>query len=429
MIESFGSAAGQIAQFIQRIRTQEALHASEEHFRQLFATIPIPIWLYDAASLRFLEVNDAAVERYGYSQQEFLAMTVQDIRAPASLAGTRNLEDSQTEETRPGQWKHRTKDGQLLDVEIHCHAVDLAGNSAVLVAARDVTEHNRMEVELRHGQKLQAVGGLAAGIAHEINTPIQFVGDNVRFLSDSFASLDQLFEKYAQMRATACTGTVPSTLLEEVKAAEQKVNLPYLRQEIPAALDQTLDGIRRVATIVRALKTFSHVDLGGEKTAADLNAALQSTIVVASSELKYVAEVETVFGDLPPVVCQIGDLNQVFLNLLVNAAHSIGDVVKNSGSKGRVRVETRQEGDSAVISISDTGAGIPEPIQGRIFEPFFTTKETGRGSGQGLALARAIVVEKHGGSLTFESEVGKGTTFYVRIPLNGSQATLAVGAR
>ena len=429
VLETFSSAAGQIAQFIQRMRTQVALHASEEHFRQLFATIPIPIWLYDAVSLHFLEVNDAAIERYGYSLQEFLAMTVQDLCAPAGDAAPKDVDDADVEEPRPGQWKHRTKSGQLLDVEIHSQQVNLAGASAILVAARDVTEHNRMEVELRHGQKLQAVGGLAAGIAHEINTPIQFVGDNVRFLNDSFKELDLLFERYTQVRAAASAGNLSAELLEEVSAAEQKVNLPYLRQEIPAALEQTLDGIRRVATIVRALKTFSHVDLGKEKAAADLNAALESTIIVARSELKYVAEVETAFGDLPPVICQIGDLNQVFLNLLVNAAHSIGDVVKNTGSMGRVRIETRREGESVVVSISDTGAGIPDRIQGRIFEPFFTTKETGRGSGQGLALARAIVVEKHGGSLTFETEIGKGTTFYVRIPLNGSHASLAAAAR
>jgi signal transduction histidine kinase len=148
-----------------------------------------------------------------------------------------------------------------------------------------------------------------------------------------------------------------------------------------------------------------------------LNEALESTLIVASNELKYVADVETVFGDLPPVKCYLGDLNQVFLNLLVNAAHSIADVVKESGQRGRIRLETKTEEEWAVIALSDSGTGIPVEIRSRIFDPFFTTKAVGKGTGQGLALARAIVVEKHGGTLTFETEIGKGTTFYIRIPL------------
>ncbi|MFN8546231.1 MAG: ATP-binding protein [Candidatus Binatia bacterium] len=154
-----------------------------------------------------------------------------------------------------------------------------------------------------------------------------------------------------------------------------------------------------------------------EKLPADLNQALASTLTVARNELKYVADVETDFGDLPPVPCHLGDLNQVFLNLLVNAAHAIGDVVGTTGRKGQIGVRTAQEGGTVLIAISDTGGGIPEGIRDKIFEPFFTTKEVGRGTGQGLALARAIVVEKHGGTLTFESTLGHGTTFFIRLPV------------
>ena len=426
-VECVVTAAGQIAQFIKRVRTRDALHASEEHFRQMFATIPVPIWLYDATSLKFLEVNDAALRHYGYSREEFLGMTVEDLNPAqtpeeAQVEIQNNLQIAANETLPTVPRKHRTKDGRLLDVEIHCQRVKFTGTSAILVAARDITEHNRMEVELRHGQKLQAVGSLAAGIAHEINTPIQFVADNVLFFSESFAELEPLFEKYSELYAAARTGPVPRELVEEVAAAEQKTELSYVRREIPAALKQTLDGVNRVTTIVQALKTFSHVDSDQKKAAADLNAALESTIIVARNELRYVADVETAFGELPPVICHVGDLNQVFLNLLVNAAHAITDVVKNSGKRGRIRVETRTEDDSAVVSISDTGAGIPEAIRMRIFEPFFTTKGVGKGTGQGLALARSIVVEKHGGSLTFESEVGKGTTFYIRIPMTKASA-------
>ncbi|MGA9897710.1 MAG: CHASE4 domain-containing protein [Terriglobales bacterium] len=295
------------------------------------------------------------------------------------------------------------------------------------------TERNQMAVELLHGQKLQAVGALAAGVAHEINTPIQFVGDNVRFLHESFAHIAKLLERYEALYQASC-GHATKPLLDAVDEARQRADLEFLRKEIPVALGQSLDGIGRIATIVRALKNFSHVDSGSQQTANDLNAALESTLVVARNEFKYLADVETAFGDLPLVVCYLGDLNQVFLNLMLNAAHSIADVVKGTDKMGSIRVETRvdskPDGDWAEVSISDTGTGIPEAVRERIFEPFFTTKPVGKGTGQGLALARAIVVEKHGGSLTFETEMGRGTTFHVRIPVNGigTQAARAAGA-
>jgi two-component system, NtrC family, sensor kinase len=282
---------------------------------------------------------------------------------------------------------------------------------------RDITGRDEAEMELRHAQKLESVGRLASGIAHEINTPIQFVGDNTRFLQDSFGGLKTLFAKYQQLRDAAGSGAVSPELLAEVRDVEEKSDCAYLLEEIPSALTQTLDGVTRVATIVRAMKEFAHPE-GKEMAAADLNRALLSTLTVARTELKYVADVETELGDLPLVVCNIGDLNQVFLNLLVNAAHAIGDVVKGTGEKGKIRVRTASENNTVLIAISDTGGGIPEAIRGRIFDPFFTTKEVGRGSGQGLAIARSVVVDRHRGTLTLESEVGKGTTFFIRLPLD-----------
>src|ERR1700723_3323439 len=295
-------------------------------------------------------------------------------------------------------------------------------NGAV-ISFTDISDKLQMEVELRHGQKLEAVGRLAAGIAHEINTPIQFIGDNTRFLQDSFGQGLEMIGKYEQIAEEAKRASFRPDLVQELDEILQRIEWGYLCAEIPKAMDQALDGVNRVATIVRAMKEFSHVDRSSEKAATDLNKAIESTLIVARNEVKYVADVETDFAALPPVVCHLGDLNQVFLNLLVNAAHAIADANAGTEQRGRIAVHTCCEGDFVVVSIADTGTGIPEAVRGKVFDPFFTTKEVGKGTGQGLALARNIVVDKHGGTLTFETQMGKGTTFYIRLPVNGVPTT------
>jgi PAS domain S-box-containing protein len=298
--------------------------------------------------------------------------------------------------------------------------VEAGEMKGAVICFNDVTDRKRMEVDLRHAQKLEAVGALAAGIAHEINTPIQFVGDNTRFLQDAFRDLSALVKAYEEFCQVTANGNSSTYALDQVAEARKKADWDYLETEIPKALEQALDGVNRVATIVRGMKEFSHVDRSPNKAAADLNKALESTLIVARNELKYVADVEVHFAEIPPVYCHLGDMNQVFLNLLINAAHAIADVVKGTQQKGRIGVKTRKDGNWVEVAISDTGTGVPEVVRDKIFDPFFTTKEVGKGTGQGLALARAIVVEKHGGTLTFETEVGKGTTFFIRLPLDDS---------
>lgn len=296
-------------------------------------------------------------------------------------------------------------------VEQRTHA--LAEAHATL--KKEMAERERMEAELRLAQKLEAVGQLAAGIAHEINTPIQYVGDSVHFLKTAFADLQTLVGKY---RDSFSAMSVPEAIQVELNEAEEVADLAYLNEQSPGAFARTLEGIGRVAEIVRAMKEFAHPD-HREKSPADLNQALLNTITVARNEYKYVAEVETSLGDLPPVHCNIGELNQVFLNLLVNAAHAVGDVVRDSQAKGCIGISTARDGDMVEIRIQDTGCGIPKEVRERVFDPFFTTKEVGKGTGQGLAIARSIVVEKHGGDLTFETEEGRGTIFTIRLPTDG----------
>jgi two-component system, NtrC family, sensor kinase len=248
------------------------------------------------------------------------------------------------------------RDGQIVDV---------------VVSFSNITERKRQEIELRRGQKLEAVGRPAAGIAHEINTPIQFIGDNTRFLQTAFQDELQLLHKYEELHVSATFGDVKEDLLLEITDFRKKADWEYLEREIPEAMEQMLDGPGRVSTIVCGMKEFSHVERRSEKAPGDINRALESTLIVARNELKYVADVETHFGELPPVICHQGDLNQVFPNLLINAAHAIEAALKNSGGQGKITVSTRTENDWVEIAIADTGGGIPVEVREKIFDPFF----------------------------------------------------------
>ena len=299
-----------------------------------------------------------------------------------------------------GRFHNRRKDGTPFEEEATISPVlDDTGTLRNFVAVkRNITAELELESKLRNAQKLEAVGQLAAGIAHEINTPAQYVGDNLQFLKDSFRDL-------LAMTNPSTDGTAPDE------------DAAFLVSEIPRAIDQSLEGVGRITKIVRAMKEFSH--RSDDKAPTDINRAIETTVTVARNEWKYVAEVVTDFDpELPQVECLRGELNQVVLNMIVNAAHAIADVVGDaSNGKGTITIATRHADGWAEIRISDTGTGIPESIRDRIFDPFFTTKEVGKGSGQGLAIAHSVVVQKHGGTISLESAPGTGATFVIRVPV------------
>jgi PAS domain S-box-containing protein len=387
----------------ERERAARALRASEDRYRQLFDAHPHPMWVRDRETGRFLAVNDAAVRRYGYSRDEFTAMTVHAIDPDAPPAGRAYPLTGTGQPVR-----HRLASGEVRQVEVSGNPIEFGDRPAYLVMAVDVTGRKLLEDQLRQAQKLEAIGQLAAGIAHEINTPVQYIGDNTTFLADAFKDLSAA--------VTRCRAGEPA---DPASAGD----LDYLLDEIPRAIDQTLEGVTHVARIVKAMKEFAHPGTG-EKVPVDLNHAVETVITVARSEWKYAAEVVTDLDpDLPPVPGLPGDLNQVLLNLLVNAAHAIQ--AAGGAKKGTVTISTRRVGGAAEVRVADTGCGIPEAIRGRVFEPFFTTKPVGQGTGQGLAIAHTAVVQRHGGSISFESAVGRGTTFVVCLPLSGDRVTIS----
>jgi two-component system, NtrC family, sensor kinase len=325
-----------------------------------------------------------------------------------------------------GRLKNRKKDGTIFEEESRISGVkDERGNVTNYVAVKkDITHEAALEMQLMQARKLESIGQLAAGIAHEINTPSQYVGDNIRFLQEAIEGFMTVIANFDALTQEMCPQLKSGELYSRLQQTEEDVDLEFLLEEAPTAINQSLEGIERISKIVAAMKEFAHPG-SGQMTPNDINKALNSTITVASNEWKYVAHVETDLREgLPMVPCYIGEMNQVFLNILVNAAHAIGSANRESG---KIRVSTALEEPFVRIDISDNGTGIPEAIQQRIFDPFFTTKEVGKGTGQGLAMAFATVTERHHGKLQVNSKEGEGTTFSLFLPLTQNEEAADAG--
>jgi PAS domain S-box-containing protein len=294
-----------------------------------------------------------------------------------------------------------------------------AGNEfdGIIIIGNDLTSHKILESQLAQAQKLEAVGQLAAGIAHEINTPTQYVGDNIGFIEDAFKDIFEILQPLSAQNEPNDPEKAAQTM-DTLNKMIRDADVEFLMQEIPLSIKQSKEGIQRVAEIVKSMKQFAHPG-GDEKSPLDINQAVQDTILVCRNEWKYHSNVQTDLDpELPPVSCYQGEIKQVLLNIIVNAAQAIEDSLETEGDKkGTILVQTRKDGDWAEIKIADDGPGMPPEVKDRVFDPFFTTKEVGKGTGQGLNLAYRTVVQKHQGSLWVESQEGQGAAFIIRLPL------------
>lgn len=409
-------------------RRTEQLRKSEEHFRLITENVADLIAIVDPQGKRIY--NSPSYERLlGYPRDELQATQAFTQVHPEDrdkvIAAAQKTAASGVGEVL--EYRMQCKDGSWRTLESHGAPFRNASGAieGVLTVARDVTERRlanqerqMMEVQLHQAQKLESIGRLAAGVAHEINTPTQYIGDNTQFLRDSFQELLPVLLAPRQLLDAVRENRVTPELLQATEDLLKQADVAYLVEEIPKAIAQSLEGVERVAKIIRAMKEFSHPGTE-DKTQVDLNHAIDSTLTVARNEWKYVAELVTEFdATLPPVVCLPGEFNQVILNLTVNAAHAIADTIKEGeNTKGTITVTTKHEGDWAEVRVRDSGTGIPESARAKIFDPFFTTKSVGKGTGQGLAIARSVIVDKHGGTISFETEMGQGTVFIIRIPI------------
>lgn len=404
-------------------RAEEALKASHRESEIFINAVP-SILIGIGADGRIRRWNQAATTAFGVSEADVL----NQMLASCGIAWLNpNMEEEanswlRVEDSARIDNLTFERDGGKRSLGLTIKKIDLLDPDgvALLIVGADTTERIQLELQMRQTQKMEAIGQLAAGIAHEINTPAQYVADNITFSKDSwpaFMELVHLAEKIVQEHAA--NSVSPETISQLIHHLKES-DFEYLQREIPRALEQSFDGIQRIAAIVRAMREFSHPD-SSEKQAIDINRAIEAAITVSRNEWKYVAELETNLDPtLPLVRCFVGEFNQVIINLLINAAHAIGDVVAKTNQRGRIVVGTRRVEDFLEVSIKDTGSGIPQAVQSRVFEPFFTTKAMGKGTGQGLALAHAVIVKRHGGRIWFDTEAGCGTTFFIRIPLVAS---------
>jgi|HubBroStandDraft_6_1064221.scaffolds.fasta_scaffold38380_3 PAS domain S-box-containing protein len=401
------------------VNAQAALRNMETRLAIAANTANLGLWDVDLRTGEGWH-NDRCFTMLGYEPHEIPTGIQQWLSMihPDDVTQTMALMQEQRDSGGDFRVEHRMqhKDGSWR--WIHCFGRTVSNpdpNAPTRMAGvhLDVTERREAELRSHTAERLESVGKLAAGVAHEINTPVQFVSDSIYFVRDGLYELLALTDRLRTLASRdQCNVTSVAAL---------STHLPYLVENLPKALERSLDGLKRVSEIVSSMRELAHPDRP-EMSDIDLNHVIQNALVVARSEYKYVADIETELTALPPVRGHAGELNQVFLNLLVNAAHAIGEVVGDSERKGLIKIVTRLESTSVLICVSDTGAGIPANIRHRIFEPFFTTKDVGRGTGQGLAISHNIIVKRHNGTIEFDSTVGKGTVFRVRLPLE-RQAT------
>ena len=398
---------------------QESLRVREQQYRTIIETAHEGIWMLDArgtttfANCRMAELLAAdPAELFGLPASE-IAVGIDDAsNVAAALCHRHHGVAVQREQVL------LRRDGSTVHCLVTATPVtgEDGGHGGVVAMVSDLTAQQRLEMELQQAQRLEAVGRLAAGLAHEINTPIQFVGDNVEFLAAAFESLLVLVDGCRSLLRDGSGGS--SALLDAAREAEAVADVDFLGEEVPEAIEQLRAGWRRVAAVVAAMKAFGAPD-ADDVSAVDLDECLRNTLVVCHGEYAEVADVDVRLGGVPPVPGVAGSLNQAFMHLVVNAAHSIADARESGGpARGRITVSTSHEGDGVVVRIGDTGTGIPAAIRSRVFEQFFTTKEVGRGTGQGLSVVRSVVVDQHGGRVWFDTAPGRGTTFCVRLPLS-----------
>lgn len=355
------------------------------------------------------EANPSFLAMLGYTADELAGLHLGDWDGRYRNLSLEEMAGLLREGERFAETTYRRKDDSTFVAEVSISCIQWNNRMSYLLSVRDATEFRELQRQLMQAQRLESLGQIAAGIAHEINSPMQFLLSNATFIEDAFTDINAFLDTMQHH---------PSISQEEMRAALHKLDIDYLHQEIPACFREIHDGIDRVIKIVSAMKEFSHPG-GSSKTLIDINHLLDNTLIVCRNEWKYDAQVITCFDpDLPKTLCFPDQINQVVLNMIINACHAIQAHKETvPGHAGLISICTRNSDHGIEIQVKDNGCGIPEVIRHRIYDPFFTTKTVGKGTGQGLAIVRDIIVSKHGGRIDCDSSPGQGTTFTLHLPL------------
>jgi PAS domain S-box-containing protein len=406
--------------------SEEALAKQRAHLSATLTSISDGV-ISIARDGNILMINNAARDIVGWSREEDAGSHINDILNEIDKETNAFLHD-EIQKMLVCKENYLFSENIILNKNdtkkvLFCSSTPMLGEDdhikGYVLVLRDITEKKKIEDRLALSQKMESVGVLAAGIAHEINTPMQFIGDNTTFLKDAMADITDTFHKifHCIENSTEDERKLRESA-DEVRGLIEDNDLDYLLEEIPMAIDQTIEGIDRVSKLVLTLKNFSHPGTK-EKMLANINRSIVETITISRNEYKYILDVETDLPeDIPLVYCHIDEIHQVLLNLIINASHAIKEAVeKKLYTRGKIQIATMCDGDYVKITIRDNGVGIPEEYMNRIYDPFFTTKDVGKGTGQGLSLSHDIIVNKHRGSIEVESEIGKGTLFTIALPL------------
>ncbi len=435
-------------------RTAE-LRESMQSYRNQFANNSSAMLLVDSTDSAIIDANATATVFYGYPRERLLTMHITDINILPDSEDRQDLALFTPGHGKEFNFQHRLADGSVRDVEVSSSRIQFGGRIVLHLIIHDITVRKQAEESLRqatdrlmqveavlrqanetleqrvqersrklkelHAQmviqeKMASVGQLAAGIAHELNNPLNFVSLNFVTLAEYFEDIVEMFQVYRKMAAMMQNMKPPIPESETVRAKEVDLRVDFILNDAPALFEESRRGFDRIARIIQSMLGFSHVDHTGDFTSFNINTGIEDTLVLARNEYKYIAEVTTDMGKLSEIRCMPEKLNQVFLNLIVNGVQAIE--TQNRPDKGRITIRTWQDETDVYCEIADNGPGIPANIQNRIFEPFFTTKPPGRGTGLGLSICYDIIVEKHKGTLTVDCPESGGSVFSVRIPKN-----------
>ncbi len=407
-----------------------ALRRSKRLYKNLFSTVPAPVVL-TTQSGAILAANPAMLALLGAeSEEQVRTLNFGEFHAERGTRERLIADWSASAETiHSGEMKLRRLDGELrsaLFTSRVVRALPTGDIDYIQGTFTDITDlrqaeinQRRLEANLRLSQKLESVGRLAAGVAHEINTPMQYIGDNVFFLRESFESLHSMLESQRRVLASVA-GKSADELASDLRELEVEAEVDQILASMPSALTRTDDGIKTINRIVAAMKELAHPGEGA-KASTDVNAVINTAVTVTRNAHKTIASVKLELGSVPNALTYKNELCQVFINLIVNAAHAIESAQKVDRRAGLIEIATRAEPDRICIEVTDNGCGMPDSVIERIFDPFFTTKEVGKGTGQGLALVRTTIVEKHGGQIAVHSVVGQGSTFTITLPIGNQE--------